>query len=64
MQTPHESFHIMQDDWRQEIEEVLLELRRKEKVSYHQTLSLYFYVTLVLSLLLNQACKSFEEVKK
>lgn len=33
MQTPHESFHIMQDDWRQEIEEVLLELRRKEKVS-------------------------------
>lgn len=32
-QTPHESFHIMQDDWRQEIEEVLLELRRKEKVS-------------------------------
>lgn len=33
MQTPHESFHIMQDDWRQEIEEVLLDLRRKEKVS-------------------------------
>lgn len=32
MQTPHESFHTMQDDWRQEIEEVLLELRRKEKV--------------------------------
>uniref|UniRef100_A0A6P7H1N7 Mitogen-activated protein kinase kinase kinase 21-like n=1 Tax=Diabrotica virgifera virgifera TaxID=50390 RepID=A0A6P7H1N7_DIAVI len=31
-QTPHESFHIMQDDWRQEIEEVLLDLRRKEKV--------------------------------
>lgn len=31
-QTPHESFHTMQDDWRQEIEEVLLELRRKEKV--------------------------------
>ncbi|KAG5890005.1 hypothetical protein JTB14_032628 [Gonioctena quinquepunctata] len=30
-QTPHESFHIMQDDWRQEIEEVLLDLRRKEK---------------------------------
>ncbi|KAF5308833.1 hypothetical protein FQR65_LT00533 [Abscondita terminalis] len=30
-QTPHESFHTMQDDWRQEIEEVLLELRRKEK---------------------------------
>lgn len=32
-QTPHESFHTMQDDWRQEIEEVLLELRRKEKVT-------------------------------
>ncbi|XP_060532516.1 mitogen-activated protein kinase kinase kinase 11 isoform X2 [Cylas formicarius] len=30
-QTPHESFHVMQDDWRLEIEEVLLELRRKEK---------------------------------
>ncbi|KAL1510042.1 hypothetical protein ABEB36_004698 [Hypothenemus hampei] len=30
-QTPHESFHIMQEDWRLEIEEVLLELRRKEK---------------------------------
>ncbi|GJQ82318.1 hypothetical protein Trydic_g392 [Trypoxylus dichotomus] len=30
-QTPHESFHTMQDDWRQEIEEVLLDLRRKEK---------------------------------
>uniref|UniRef100_A0A6M2DSG4 mitogen-activated protein kinase kinase kinase n=1 Tax=Xenopsylla cheopis TaxID=163159 RepID=A0A6M2DSG4_XENCH len=29
--TPHESFHSMQDDWRREIEEVLLELRRKEK---------------------------------
>lgn len=32
-QTPHESFHNMQANWRQEIEEVLLELRRKEKVS-------------------------------
>lgn len=31
-QEPHESFHTMQDDWRQEIEEVLLELRMKEKV--------------------------------
>lgn len=31
-QTPHESFHVMQEDWREEIEEVLLELRRKEKV--------------------------------
>lgn len=30
-QTPHESFHHMQEDWREEIEEVLLELRRKEK---------------------------------
>lgn len=32
-QTPHESFHTMQDGWRQEIEEVLLDLRMKEKVS-------------------------------
>lgn len=30
-QTPHESFHTMQDKWKQEIEEVLLDLRRKEK---------------------------------
>ncbi|XP_030745564.1 mitogen-activated protein kinase kinase kinase 11-like isoform X3 [Sitophilus oryzae] len=30
-QTPHESFHNLQEDWREEIEEVLLELRRKEK---------------------------------
>ncbi|XP_044726843.1 mitogen-activated protein kinase kinase kinase 11-like [Chrysoperla carnea] len=30
-QTPHESFHTMQDGWRQEIEEVLLDLRMKEK---------------------------------
>ncbi|RVE48192.1 hypothetical protein evm_007146 [Chilo suppressalis] len=28
---PHESFHTMQDGWRLEIEEVLLDLRRKEK---------------------------------
>lgn len=30
-QTPHESFHTMQDDWRLEIEEVLDGLRMKEK---------------------------------
>lgn len=36
-QTPHESFHTMQDDWRQEIEEVLLDLRRKEKVMIYLT---------------------------
>ncbi|CAH0559887.1 unnamed protein product [Brassicogethes aeneus] len=30
-QEPHESFHVLQDDWRKEIEEVLLDLRRKEK---------------------------------
>lgn len=32
-QEPHESFHQLQDGWRKEIEEVLLDLRRKEKVS-------------------------------
>lgn len=32
-QTPYESFHTMQDDWRLEIEEVLDELRNKESVS-------------------------------
>lgn len=31
-QTPHESFHTMQDNWRIEIEEVLNGLRMKEKV--------------------------------
>lgn len=30
--TPHESFHEMQEDWRQEIEQVLHGLRMKEKV--------------------------------
>lgn len=30
--TPHESFHTMQEDWRQEIEQVLHGLRMKEKV--------------------------------
>lgn len=34
MQTPHESFHNMQDCWKKEIAEVLHELRLKEKVSY------------------------------
>jgi len=33
MQTPHESFHNMQDCWKKEIAEVLHELRLKEKVS-------------------------------
>ncbi|XP_049276648.1 uncharacterized protein LOC125760504 isoform X3 [Anopheles funestus] len=30
-QTPHESFHTMQDGWKKEIAEVLQELRKKEK---------------------------------
>jgi hypothetical protein len=33
-QTPHESFHTMQEDWKLEIEEVLHGLRMKEKVSF------------------------------
>lgn len=37
-QTPHESFHNMQDGWKKEIAEVLHELRLKEKVSYNQAL--------------------------
>ena len=32
MTTPQESFHTMQEDWRQEIEEMFNELRSKEKV--------------------------------
>jgi hypothetical protein len=40
MQTPHASFHTMQDDWKKEIAEVLQELRIKEKVS---PLSISFY---------------------
>lgn len=31
-QTPHESFHTLQDTWKVEIEEVLHGLRMKEKV--------------------------------
>ncbi|KAI5730847.1 hypothetical protein M8J77_000742 [Diaphorina citri] len=38
IQTPHESFHIMQDGWRVEIEQVLHELRVKEKVSFSKQL--------------------------
>lgn len=33
-QTPHESFHTMQEDWKLEIEEVLHGLRMKEKVPF------------------------------
>lgn len=33
-QTPHESFHTLQDNWKVEIEEVLHGLRTKEKVRY------------------------------
>lgn len=33
MTTPQESFHTMQEDWRQEIEEMFNELRSKEKVT-------------------------------
>lgn len=32
-ETPNESFHTMQDGWRKEINEVLFELRKKEKVN-------------------------------
>lgn len=31
-QTPHESFHTLQDGWKVEIEQVLDELKMKEKV--------------------------------
>jgi mitogen-activated protein kinase kinase kinase 9 len=37
MQTPHESFHNMQDCWKKEIAEVLHELRLKEKVRESDT---------------------------
>ncbi|KAG1654165.1 Mitogen-activated protein kinase kinase kinase 9 [Nymphon striatum] len=31
MNTPHESFHTLQEDWKVEIEEMFLDLKRKEK---------------------------------
>lgn len=37
MQTPHESFHNMQDCWKKEIAEVLHELRLKEKVRRYRS---------------------------
>lgn len=40
-QTPHESFHTLQDGWKKEIAEVLQELRKKEKAS----LWLFIYLT-------------------
>lgn len=33
-ETPNESFHTMQDGWKKEINEVLRELRNKEKVKH------------------------------
>lgn len=36
-QTPHESFHTLQDGWKKEIAEVLQELRKKEKVTHWGT---------------------------
>lgn len=32
VKTPHESFHVMQNDWKHEIEEMFEELRLKEQV--------------------------------
>lgn len=32
VQTPHESFHVMQEDWRHEIETMFEELRSREQV--------------------------------
>lgn len=32
-QTPHESFHTMQEDWKMEIEAMFDDMRVKEKVS-------------------------------
>ena len=33
-QTPHESFHTMQEDWKMEIEAMFDDIRVKEKVLY------------------------------
>lgn len=45
-QTPHESFHTMQDGWKKEIAEVLEELRAKEKVSEFFYLFIYLFLFL------------------
>lgn len=50
MKTPHEGFHSMQNDWRQEIEEVLLDLRRKEKVCLFNLYFLSMLYTVTISL--------------
>ncbi len=38
--TPQDSFHTMQEDWRLEIEEMFVELRAKEQVMF----SLYIFL--------------------
>lgn len=43
-QTPHESFHTLQDGWKKEIAEVLQELRKKEKVTGRTELSCLSYL--------------------
>ncbi len=50
-ETPHESFHIMQDDWKVEIEEVLLGLKMKEKV---RDTSFFILISKMSKLMINE----------
>jgi hypothetical protein len=69
MQTPHESFHNMQDCWKKEIAEVLHELRLKEKVRSSEllaqlnNLSLSFPHSKISNCRSKKAFKNFEEVR-
>ena len=55
--TPQDSFHIMQEDWKGEIENMMDELKSKEKVQFSNTpalfnvFSLYVFVQLVVLVL-------------
>jgi len=51
-QTPHESFHTLQDVWKVEIEQVLDELKMKEKVKQIKTIH-HYIVGLLMSLMSN-----------
>lgn len=58
-QTPHESFHTLQDGWKKEIAEVLQELRKKEKV-IHESMSPNVFVRWRLNSPINYLMMRFE----
>ena len=44
-QTPHESFHTMQEDWKMEIEAMFDDIRVKEKVIENITIQFNIFIS-------------------